>query len=860
MGNQMKFPRPLIGDYTYDLLKEQQRSRVYLPRNMTRVLAYHEKSRSKAVTTTTNDVHQTTLRRIVTNTENSPVSALDPNKRVVNSTRPLNGHSLHSVKSLPDGPSACGMETASMASSVRRSQVSDYSAPGRRSLRKLQEISHHDKDAELSLDLKTIRKKLNFREVLSNHEVRPRKRQKRESVRCQCHLTIWDNRGGLAEAEPVIKKSQYCAVSASDGGSNGYVVDIELEKNFTIKSSELKVPVDRDDESVLALVDKYFLEIKIIPTRSDTDWPPIPLLGKSDGDHFAGLSKTISEKLQGALVARYIHLPKAPAHDVPLSVFFLQDGRTYRTKYGLGVKAEWVRAELAAMRIKNEPGIDEELDIWSIDSHGNDFGRPPTAIDNKSTTTVVSKLKKRKTGRISGPSTDSKESLKVIVHYFFDGPNLRATPKEFRKAEVAGFGCPACPSQSFTTLPDLRFHLINHHHRYQFIVEKEDRDTTCGEVKSVHFKVMPAEAPKPQKGNRPKPKEAFEMHWTAPKDPFDLPSYVNGDHSWVGVVSKKRGPGSTMPIVPDPIAQLRRQHGGFLPAELVPEFRKAERKKHPIQKLRVLTEDKETMYTSISHRPLRMDEEARSESDDEIDVEWLVGRHMETLDATGERDGWSRIEIELRKRWDKHRLSEGCEHPKYLSDSLVRFVRVHWAWLGQQKVKEAWLTFLVELQNKRVVNDEILRDLHELVFGVEAQKRKELEAAMEDGHMAESNQAENTLSLLHNKLLKPASELLQNWSSAESRRARAEALLSLPQGTCGLCTKHIIKPAKEGVRCADNLCDAPAVLYHLNCVRCKQEERLAWCCAMCGDRKAEEKARKEKEAKGKGKGKERTRE
>src|SRR6202012_2789389 len=190
----------------------------------------------------------------------------------------------------------------------------------------------------------------NFKTNSLHDSERPAKRQKRDTVRCHCHLTIWDNRDGFA-AIPLTTKSSYCFVTGADNGVHGHFIDLEMERPFIVKAAEIRVPVTTKQISALEIIDKYFLEFKIIPCRADSHWPPMPILGKSDGDHFAhDIKKTGAEELQGAIVARYTHLPTHPGLNIPLSVFFLHEGKTYRTKYGLQVISDWQRAGAGPIR------------------------------------------------------------------------------------------------------------------------------------------------------------------------------------------------------------------------------------------------------------------------------------------------------------------------------------------------------------------------------------------------------------------------------------------------------------------------------------------------------------------------------
>jgi len=713
-----KFPKTLIGDFTFDSERNQHRSQLFLRRNMTRVLAYHEKNRIKAAVNS--NLHR---RRTFGGSIDSVSTKSGAETPTANGAEPATplvlyaGQNLIATSQALDMPIPPGRqhlpsvsESVSPSAFVVASPKEDYKAPARRSLRRLEGSQYDDEDAELRLNLSNIRKKLNFMSNMPSEEDRPNKRQKRESIKCQCHLTVWDNREGLEAAEPLIRKSQMCQVIATERGAIGWFVDIELDGPFIIKARELKVSTDRKGESVLGMVDKYFLELKIVPSRLDIQWPPIPILGKSDGDHFTGLGKTASEKLQGALVARYMHLPQAPAADVPLSIFFLREGRTYRTKYGLEVNSQWAKSHGLVHRVKPEPKLDPTLGSWIWDPEGQPFGRRRSTKSNKSNPVA------------DGRPAQHPRDVEVKITYTFDASSIRPVAKEFRRATVTGFCCPACPLQKSSTLEDLQFHFHASHAKYRFIIEKKMHDAANeDDLTYVHFRVGFAEAGKPRTLDKAQREEEFE--WHAPAEPFDQSAYVNGDQSWLGVQSKKRGPsnGAASNLTLDPRSLLRKKNGGFLPAEHVPDFRQTQRKKYPVTTLRMKTKGttKETMYSSISHRPLRLSEEPRSETDDEMDDDWFVERHMETLELTAEQEGWSDEERELLKRWNKHRLEEHLEHPRFLSDSLVRFVRKNKTWLknGNAELLRAFFTLIGEFKGLRVLNDAVVMDLHRMIFG-----------------------------------------------------------------------------------------------------------------------------------------------
>ena len=121
-------------------------------------------------------------------------------------------------------------------------------------------------DAELILDLSNIRKKLNFKSNSLGDGERPAKRQKRNTVKCFCHMTIWDNRDAFASI-PLTTKSSYCYVTGVDNGAHGSFVDLELDNPFVIKAAEIRVPVTTKKGTALELIDSIFSSSTTFPAE-----------------------------------------------------------------------------------------------------------------------------------------------------------------------------------------------------------------------------------------------------------------------------------------------------------------------------------------------------------------------------------------------------------------------------------------------------------------------------------------------------------------------------------------------------------------------------------------------------------------
>src|SRR5437763_1522685 len=199
---ERKFPNRFVGDFNFDIEREQYRSLLFLHRNVMRVLAHHAKrqARSKAIANTAAFDEPNT---------DASASNAKPNHP------PINGNYLATnPNTTPQGALKQHRETA-MPECETSKLATPHSAPDskRLSVRKQLEGIYRQQGAELVLELKNIRKKLNFNYNRPNDGEPDRKRIKRDVVRCQCHVAIWDNRDLFRSPDPVATRSQLCSVT-----------------------------------------------------------------------------------------------------------------------------------------------------------------------------------------------------------------------------------------------------------------------------------------------------------------------------------------------------------------------------------------------------------------------------------------------------------------------------------------------------------------------------------------------------------------------------------------------------------------------------------------------------------------------
>ncbi|ETI24448.1 hypothetical protein G647_03817 [Cladophialophora carrionii CBS 160.54] len=783
------FAQNLVGHFTWTLERPKSRQHLFLQRNISRILAHHEERLRAPSSRVSRPLSAVNLHSTsgASGSSNPRGTGRD---QVVNSAATDDALSSAQLVTASDQASTTGAAMTTVQQTLQsRDKKRESSIRRSTRFKEIVDRVYQQAGAELILDLSNIRKKLNFKTNSLDDGERPAKRQKRDSVRCLCHLTVWDNRDGFA-AVPLTSKSSYCWVTGAENGAHGHFVDIELDKPFIVRAAEIRVPVTTKNVSALEVIDKYFLEFKIIPCKAGSRWPPMPILGKSDGDHFGhDIKQDGSEELQGAIVARYTHLPTPPDINVPLSVFFLHEGRTYRTKYGLQVISAWQKAD--AGRVEQES---RGLNLDSFLRDQPDGIHPHGKAKNQQLEPLVAFLQEKSLPK-PVPQTQPE------VCYSFSGRFAQRpdVAQEFRNATVRGYQCPVCTATRCRKLEELQFHLTTMHTKYTFSV-KPRIDPATNEVCQVHIKVD-----QPKRSTARKGADNGEMSWVAPTSAFDLRGFMSGDHSWVGGPAPIKVQPSSRPTI------------GYPLAEDVPDFRLSNRKKiKPIPlETRGADDGPEYMYTSVSNRPVSPDEDPRSESDDEIDNEWQIAMQMERLDLIAERGNWSPYERELAKRWDRHRMEEQLEHPAYISNSLIRFARKHRQWLrnsGGDELLPCFFDFLERLKERDVIDNNVVMDVNELIFVDDPPQP----FPTTTGGTTPVATTTTTTPRHGTSMPPPATPVQQVPGQVQEHAPQTLA----PKLMCPLCSKVVkFKPKRNAaVFCQDPRCATPSQRYHLECI------------------------------------------
>ena len=211
----------------------------------------------------------------------------------------------------------------------------------------------------------------------------------------------------------------------------------------------------------------------------------------------------------------------------------------------------------------------------------------------------------------------------------------------------------------------------------------------------------------------------------------------------------------------------------------------------------------------------------RSETDDEGDDTPFVARHLEELDLYAREENFSVAQHRLARKWDYHILarerSYQSNHARYLSDSLVRFVRIEKSWLraaidDDPEVLVAWMDMIAEFVNDNVITPEVAVDLDELLFADSVDML---------GEEQEIVQVEKQIVKRNVKRMEEMEEAISNKTEMLAQ-ARVTNMVSedaagcLPEDFCWMCQSRI-EDMNLALRCSNINCKVPNVYCHAIC-------------------------------------------
>ncbi|KAL9111587.1 MAG: hypothetical protein Q9227_004075 [Pyrenula ochraceoflavens] len=589
---------------------------------------------------------------------------------------------------------------------------------------------------------------------------------------------------------------------------------VEMSNPFLLRAKDIFVPPhpkarSSSSQARLGIGDNYSMEIKVIPIKPTTSWPPIPLLSKNEGSLTQDVSKRAPGYEEGMLVANYSNLPDSPPSNVPLPAAFNRHNRTFQTKYGFELSAGWQHP--------TSP-LEDHLKARRSSKRVDGFNDLPWVSDNKISDDIKEQendqSSKRNLRRANGAvnysytgateisdsdfSRRKRKRRKVKISFRFDmiKSNLPGRKNDFLDTvNIEGFCCPLCRPREFRSLQTLRFHLTNDHDKYRFEIENQKNNPSDGSPTVIDFKVNYAEITRERAANHVKDERDFT--WHAPAEPFDVDEYLDGDTTWVGLPPRRR-------------KSAAKSDSMFKPTFEVPPLTHNIRQPPKVPKSKTRLET--PLYRSISHQIAQTGEEL-SESDDEIGKEWLSMKHADMLDPS--KSDSSRAFL---TRFDAHLLSENLANTKYLSDSVVRFVRANKEWLRNSKMLEEFNALMAELIDQNLTAPHVLAGCISIIHGK---------------HVDETADGRKILKKSIIRFCPEDQSVTWNSLQGESKIEIGSSTGSTVSPTiraCNACHK-LTRGTKANIVCSNSACNAP--LYHLSCVDLKEKPSGNWLCPSC---------------------------
>jgi len=294
------FRKVFTGNTAYYLDIERHRSRTFLQRNLSAVLAYHGR-------------HQRALQ--------SQDSA--PEKMITEAGQRMTGTSHRAV------------QPAGSSTHIRRPRWSVEEL-----CKGLRDGSIKPQQAVLKVEPKALRKRSALASNSGSLVDPPNKRQKQPDIRCYCGLTVWGPRS--PESDPLVKKSQECTVKTSITPTGEVIAWIEMDGPLLVNAGELFVSVQRSNFSRMTLTDSYYMEIMLLPLDSREVWPTV-LVKPARGRVSLPTDDTVADQVKNdqVLVAKWTKLPSCPPKGTFLSMQAFKDQKPYKANISLELDAAW---------------------------------------------------------------------------------------------------------------------------------------------------------------------------------------------------------------------------------------------------------------------------------------------------------------------------------------------------------------------------------------------------------------------------------------------------------------------------------------------------------------------------------------
>ncbi|KAF2084396.1 hypothetical protein K490DRAFT_59676 [Saccharata proteae CBS 121410] len=251
--------------------------------------------------------------------------------------------------------------------------------------------------------------------------------------------------------------------------------------------------------------------------------------------------------------------------------------------------------------------------------------------------------------------------------------------------------------RDYKTPEQLHLHLLASHQLFVFTVTR--KATKAGAEHQMKIGVcLPSFRSKSEIAisdilHDPRTREAFKIAWVAPQRPFDIEQYLQGDESWTASQVGRKVTATKGANI-GKIGKITRK----TPQE-VPNIDRQQQMKY-----KVPAAPQGVRFFRLATKRAIEEGELLSESDNEIDDDWLKQKHS--------RDSRGLQANKAAKRfittWDDFFLDEHIMGDVHAGDALIRFARKYGDWMiGWPEMGSEFLKKTAELHEDGIVSDSI---------------------------------------------------------------------------------------------------------------------------------------------------------
>ena len=642
------------------------------------------------------------------------------------------------------------------------------------------------KDPVLRIDVAGIRDRLaRFRDKQDESEP-PTKQARTSLVHATCSLTIWDSTSPTQDT--VVEQTRHCEIDGRTKASGERVASIAMNSPFLVRLDQLQPK--RQKVSQAHIEPLFSMQIVLMAANDREIWPPIEMkLPPPKLRRYMDQGGLVRFPL---LVAKWHRLPQVPETDQEaiLDLLATQDNAKYKPKLGLKIDASWT-----------DPASPLMLHNVAVRN-----GESSTRRNYRSETKEVS------------------NNIIVSTEWVFEGLS-----SFMPKLKFDGYTCPMCNGQMFRDAGEFHFHLINSHDLFQFKFSQTFKTNSLGQSLAEGL-VRTDVADNYEERSSHSLSDLREMKWQKPNTPFDLEAYLKGDESWLGKIMKRNGNVAVTYTEPshgtlrDALRSDLAATAITRPPDQVPDLVRPPRKRFRVPKAPRGIQ----FYRLTAKRPL-VEGEMISESDDDIDEEWLQEKHSDTIDSFTDT---LPQEKHFMQRCDRHMLQEDTSSDLHAGEALIRFCRLNKAWLQLPANKiefhkkaaalklQGSLTSSTVLACSRIINAPLTPPSKPSVNKHKGKAKAESPNAMD-------------IDAPHHNQSTPTSKPYPHFNTTldSTKPPTPPADNDHHFGHCSICHTSILD-VRDFVRCSNAFC--PGIDNHLSCAGLDARPKTnVWFCDPC---------------------------